>query len=171
MIDLKKGFQYGLAIGVGTWLIAWLLSLAKIGTIGITLAAIDINVRQQIIAGLDTTFVGKLIGSLTGALPFTITSILLAILTGILISVVGLFIVDLSKQWYSPKTQLGKLAYMLTLGTLAVGLVAGTVLPKADLSTIGVVLTLFIYYLGVGVVVMWIGNAFPKLRFLKIPSM
>lgn len=173
MVDLKKGFQYGLAVGVTTWLISLLIGFFNIPIVNVTMAAVPIDIRTKLVQGIDTTWAGQLLGGLTGALPFGLGTLALIILAGTLISIVGLYSLGFVKNTlkYSPKSQVGRLALMLTLGSVIVGIVAGAISAGTNLTFVGIIVTLLIYYGIVGFIVMWLGNTFPRLKFLKVPSL
>lgn len=130
------GVSYGLSWAYGKFFAGGIANL----TFAIT--PVDINVGKQIASGLDTSLAGKLLSYLGGNIPSGVQPVLMLLVAAFLVVLAGVF---LNEQLFNiGKTANAKFAFELTLGSVAIGLIAGYLSPS--IGAIGTAVSMLIYF-------------------------
>jgi len=112
----EENLKLGAVVGLASMLLAYVFStLLKGFGATITFAAYDINVRQQLEAGISTGAAEKILNTISGILPMTLPNLIYVFLAGFLIVIVGKLVVNLLNLKVKDKLWL----IMLT-GTVAI---------------------------------------------------
>lgn len=175
-MDWKKIAWSALGVAVISYLLSWLYNLAKVkipalanGIATITFAAVDVNVGQQILAGVDTSVAGKFLGAHLGAFGGFQQWALLYI-SAIAIIVIGMWVNKLTDLG---KTENTRFAFELTLGAIILGLGFGSISPSISVSkagaAIGTALAMLAYFAIVALVYAQIRNLGAK-NVLPVPA-
>lgn len=147
-MDWKKILYASLGVTAISWLLSWLYKYAQAkipaianGIATVTFAAVDVNVGQRVVSGVDTSVAGKFLGAHLGAFG-GFQQIILLFISAIAIIVVGMYV---NKLFDLGKSENSKFAWELTLGAVAIGLVFGYLSPS--LGYLGTAVAYGIYFL------------------------
>lgn len=136
----KENLQLGAIVGLASIVLAFLFSgvLSGFGTT-ITFAAFDINVREQLEAGIAETDAGvladKLLSSISGVIPGDFQNLIIVFFAGFLMVIFGKFVLSLTK--FKFKTDARTLWGIMTIGTLALAVLVShlSILSPKFIST------------------------------------
>lgn len=135
------------------------------------LPAIDINVRQRIAEGVNTDVISKLLAILSGGRIELLPAIIISIIAGITVVFLGSFAVDFIsknlKMLPTGKKPIGKMVALLFYGSILGGLIVGLLSSTLNLPSVGVALSMIMYYAIVGLVYGFIASnikALPKVE-------
>ena len=140
------------------------------GLTTVSFAIIDVNVGQQISAGIKTDLASRVLGFLSGAnIPLPM-ALITSIIAGIIIVWLGVLAVGFVKGFGLPtgKTAMGQLAAVLFYGSLFGGVVVGLIGNSIDstIPVLGTVIAMLIYYMIVAVV-----YGFAQGKIKQLPSL
>ena len=169
MKDIRNALQLGLVFGAIAWILSFVVKALNLPTANITLSTLDINVREQIVQGVDSSAGGKVLSFLGGVVPSGLEGILTIFISSFLIVLVGtmLFNIVIRKRG-SPQRNL---TLIMLFGTVALSFVIpGMTDPALNLNFLGVLVALLIYYGIVTAIVLWLSNQNFAKGFVKIPK-
>src|SRR3990167_9058192 len=89
MKTVKDSAITGFWLGAVSLAVSWLLNFLKAPTVNLTFSAVDINVRQQLVQGVDTSIGGKVINLISGLIPLGWQGVVSLFVTAFLIVLIG----------------------------------------------------------------------------------
>jgi len=150
MVDLKK------TLYASFWVtgIAYLLSLiwGKLfpnGFVTLQFSAIDLNVKQQILGGVDQTLAGKILGYFAGIVPIgeQLTAIVLMLLASFIIVYLGALI---SEKISIGKTETMRFGVGMGIASVIVGALVGSM--AITINALGSAFSMLIYFVFIAMV-------------------
>lgn len=143
-INNREYLKDGVILGLGYYLLGWVLTYFNFQLINITLSTVEpinVNVRQQLLSnfqgvatGVNTQFFPSLLASLTGIVPAGAMGVVYSIIGGILVIYLGGITLQLLNQANIGErlSETWKLTVILILGSVGWGVILGSlVLPTA----------------------------------------
>lgn len=126
-----------------SYLLGWIYKYIPDGIANLSFSAIEIPVREQIKAGINTSLAGKLLGYLGGIIPQggTIVALVTLYVAALIIVWLGSFI---SEKVNLGKTETTKFAIGLTIAAGIIGIVMGYLSPS--INSLGVAVAMLIYF-------------------------
>jgi len=180
-MKIKTIFGLGSAIGVLGWGIGRIYNaIIPEGGIAATqfaipklpLVPLNINVQQQIIAGVDPSLAGKLLSVFGGGQIDIFMGLVMALIAGITVAFVGQFVVDALKGAKIPlpvgRKPVGQITAIMVYGTLISSVLVGFFDGGVSVPTIGFVIASVIYFLIIGWV--YVGLRGLGLKQLPLPN-
>lgn len=167
MIKIPKTLGLGAGIGLVSWglgrVYGWFLQASGsegLATATFSTSPIDlplgINVKQQILSGVNTDIASKLLEAIGGGnnIP-AMMGLTIAIIAGIVIAFVGKFTIDALKGAKIPlpvgNKPVGKITALMVYGTLVSGVIISFLGKQAiAIPALGFVIAVVIYYIIVG---------------------
>lgn len=144
---IGNSVKLGAVVGLVSYVLALVFKIIPIPKL--IFAMEDINVRQQITTGIDTSVSGKLLSFMGGVIPEGFMGFLLVILAGIVLVIIGSLLVALFKVKGSG---IRKLWYTMILGAIVIALfVQG--MSALKIGFISTLIAIVIYYLIVTIIV------------------
>lgn len=174
-VDYGKWAKAGAMAGLVTFALAWLYSLLAPGGLGtLTFSTIgDINVRNQVLGGLDTSLSTTIVNALGGnfnVLPSGwIGAVIIAMLAGIALAVVGRFIYNLLPLGKTPQSKFVLVfLYGSIVGGWAVSLMTKT--GGIKIPPLNVIFAMVIYFLIVAFVYQLASKTDMVGKYFQIPE-
>lgn len=162
MMKINKVLGLGAGLGAVSWALgrfySWIIPSKGIATATFSTFPLDlplgINVKQQILTGVDKSLASQLLATLGGGEISAMMGIIMALIAGIVVAFVGVYTVNFLKSQKFPltgKNSIGKITAIMVWGTIISGGIAsflgGTFIT---IPALGFVIALIIYYLIVG---------------------
>lgn len=159
---MKNVIGLGAGIGLVSWALGriygWFIPEGGIATATFSTLPLDlplgINVKQQVLSGVDTSLAGRLLAMLGGGEINVMAGLIMAIIAGIVVAFVGNFVVKALKGSNIPlptgKGSIGKITAIMVYGTIISGVIVGFIDKPINIPAVGFVIALVIYYLIVG---------------------
>ena len=177
--------QQTLTLGAAVGLIGWGLgriynaiipeggiAAAQFAIPKLPLLPLDINVQQQIIAGVDPSLAGRLLAVFGGGQIDILMGLVMAIIAGIAVAFVGMITINALEgaKIGLPvgKKPIGKITAIMVYGTLISAVLVGFLDQAVSVPTLGFVIASIIYFLIIGWV--YVGLRGVGLKQLPLPD-
>lgn len=161
--ELKKSAMFGFVAGLVSLGLTWIIGMLKIPVVNLTFSAVDVNVRDRIIQGIDPSLGGKVLSWMQGFVPISLPSVLGLFVTTFLIVFAGKIAYELIP--FKVKGRYARVALIMLYGTVIGSAIVAWSIPAVSLSWIGIMLAMFIYYLIVGAATMAIDQQLKMVKF------
>jgi len=146
MVDVKKVLLASAGVTVIGSGLSWLYARfapAGIANVSFSILPVDINVKQQIVSGTDTTLGGKIVNLLQGYVP--VGGWMEAALTIFLASLVIVLLASLISGWLTlGKSETSRFALSLAVSAGLVGAFLGKI--AIGIGSLGLALAMILYY-------------------------
>lgn len=142
-MEIKKVLLAAAGVAGISYLLGWVYKYFPEGIANLSFSAVEVPVRAQIKAGIDTSLAGKLLGYLGGVIPQD----------GIISAIIGLYVAAFLIVWLgsfiSERIDIGKtdtirFAVGMTLAAGIIGVVMGYMSPS--IGAVGTMLAMLIYF-------------------------
>lgn len=176
MIDYRKWAIFGAGAGFVSWLLAWIYGMAfgPGGAGTVTFVTIgDVNVRNQILNGIDTSFASQILNTFGGNFGAVVGgamgALLMAMLGGVGVTLIGRFIYEFVPLAKTPR---GKVVSVLLYGSLVGGWIVSfmTKTGGVKLPAVNVILAMVIYFLIVAAAAGYLSETDLGSKYFQIPQ-
>lgn len=176
MVDYKKWAMVGAGAGFVSWLLAWAYSLifGQGGAGTVTFVSIgDINVRNQILTGIDTSLASQILNTFGGNFGAiaggAFGALIIAMLGGVAIVLIGRIIYEGLPFAKTPK---GKLIAVLLYGSFVGGWLTSFLTKSGGvkLPAVNVILAMLIYFGIVAAIFGWLSESEMGSKYFQIPQ-
>lgn len=168
MNSIKGAAKLGFWVAAITVALSWLINMLKIPelAVNLTFASVDINVREQLVSGIDTSVGTKLLEFINGLSSVTVPAIVGVLLASFVIVLVGGIIYNIFHKGAGSDTK--RLVLTMLYGTVIIGLiVSGT--TSLNLGFVGTTIALGIYYAIVTAILLGISKTSFGKNWVTIP--
>ena len=158
MADIMDYAKLGFFAGLVALALSFLGKIVPI--VQLTFSTVNINVRQQIQAGVDTGFGTKVVQYLHGILPTSLTGVITVVVSAIAVAIIGGIIYE-NVIKYRPKRESFRIALVFLYGSVIVGLITGAMgLSQLGVGFLGSIIAMLIYFAIVGLILGWLESRF-----------
>ena len=165
--SIKGAAKLGFWVALVTVALSWLINFLKLPVVNLTFATIDVNVREQLTSGVDTSVGTKVLEYINGLVPLTLPGIVTIFIASFAIVLVGGIIYNIFHKGSSSDVK--RLTLTMLYGTVIIGLIlSGT--TSLNLGFVGTTIALGIYYAIVTVILLWLSRTSFAKNWVTIPK-
>lgn len=175
-VDTRKWAMVGAGAGFVSWLLAWLYGMifGPGGAGTVTFVSIgDINVRNQILNGIDTSLASQILNTFGGNFGAVVGgamgALIMAMIGGIVVALVGRYMYE---YLAFAKTPQGRLVSVLLYGSVVGGWIVSfmTKTGGVKLPAVNVILAMVIYFFVVAAAFSYLSTTDLGSKYFQIPQ-